>query len=205
MLERKKRILIDFDSTIANSVESIIKLYSKRIKKDINFQVEKLQWDFTPFIPPEDLEWALNQFTQPQMYEILKPIENSIEVLRRMSEKYELVIVTNKHPKAANINQEWINKYFKGIFNKVIFINQSDLDKSLIEGDIIIDDKIENILGGTREYRILFGNTAYSKFKNFSKETIHKIIYGKQYYYKLEDWISVEKFLEEVEEQRSSL
>lgn len=182
----KKTILIDFDGTIANSGETIIKMYNKEFKKNNNvkYKNKRLEWDFAPYIDEQDLKWALFKFTEQKFYDELELIPKYKEVLEVLNEKYELIICTKKHPLAVPMNDEWIKNKLPFI-KKVIYLRQDGFDKSFIKGDIIIDDKIE-CLYGDRDLKILFGEYKYNrcydvpdngvKAKNWSD--IYNIIIG---------------------------
>lgn len=159
MSSKKKTIIVDFDNTVARSSDCILEIYKKY--KGIDFKVDNrfLEWDFEPYIPPEDRDWAIRQFDRVEFYNRLKPADGAIEALTKLSKKYNIVFCTKTENPSTRIKKlYWLDKYFKFKFN-VIFVDS--FVKSHVKGDIIIDDKIE-CLQGDRKLKIIFSYTAYN-------------------------------------------
>jgi len=187
------RIILDFDNTIVNSAETIIRLYQKKVFKYEPIHREKIKWDFSPYIPKMHLPWALNMFQEQEFYDNLDFMDNAKEVLERLSKKHELVICTKKHPDGVSMNDQWIRNNLPFI-DSVVYLRQDSFDKSLVGGNsIILDDKIECLIEGNRKFRLLFGDYGYQD-EYYNNEDIkrhenyHKII-------RIRDWLDFEKFI----------
>lgn len=159
-MKDKKTIIIDFDGTVCPSAETIItKMYPKYKSKGIIYRDELLDWDGFPYIDKEDVNWFINQFDSQEMYNKSKPYKNCIEVLTKLSKKYNIVFCTKTENPSTKIKKiYWLKKYFKFNFN-VVFIN--DFIKSHVKGDIIIDDKLE-CLQGYRKLKIIYNFFKYN-------------------------------------------
>lgn len=181
------KILIDFDNCISNSAETVVNLYKKEYKKkDITYNSKEIEWDFTPYILKEHLSWALRRFTSQEFYDNLELMPNCKEVLERLSKEHELIIVTKKHPDGVSMNDQWIRNNLPFI-ERVVYLRQDSFDKSLIQGDIIIDDKIECMLGDQdRKFGLLFGDYTYNYTRNIKMNYLIR---------RTKDWIDVEKFI----------
>lgn len=193
------RILVDFDNTIAKSAETIIKLYQKKTGDYYKRYNDKdLQWDFSPYISTtDDLKWALGMFGRQEFYDALEPFKCVLEVLERLSSKHEIIIVTKKHPDAVSMNAQWIRNNLSFV-HRVVYLDQDSFDKSLVVGDVIIDDKI-NALGGDRNLRLLIGDYGYQEkeFAEFAKLNNYYYKYGFniESVIRVNDWLEIETII----------
>lgn len=169
-------------------------MYKIYINKDVEWNIEELQWDFSPIVPKEYLKWCIARFEDKEFYDLLEPMDGAFQVLEELSKQHEIVIVTKKSPKAAIYNDAWIKKFYPFI-NRVIYLDQWDFDKSIIQGEVIIDDKWECLKGGNRSLRILFGDYGWNKDKpnDYGHMTIRK-----------SSWSDIGKFLENIFSETSS-
>lgn len=85
----------------------------------------------------------------------IKPYPDSIDSVTKLSEKYNLVVVTARHPFFRKTTIKWINKYFPDVFDSILFLNYKTIfgprdlkSKLCLDNGIsaIIDDKIKNVL-----------------------------------------------------------
>lgn len=193
----KPRLLIDMDNTIISSGKACVELYKRDKGIYIDFNMKYLQWNFKPYVPDEDFKMVISYFNDQRMYDIAEPLEDSVEVLKRLSEYYELVVVTKAHRYALPYKANWLYNYFSFV-DRVIYLDQKDFDKSLIAGDYIIDDKVQPICGGNRKARILFGEYYYNQYENITKEEkdmwLEEIRKGNSIV-KIDNWLDVEKYL----------
>ena len=156
---------MDFDSTIVNSSETILKMYEKKKGVKLNYNLSKLLWNFEPYILKDDFKWAVSQFSQQEFYDNLELIPDCYKILEELSKDYEIIICTKKEPVAVPMNDKWIKDKLPFI-KRVVYLSQDDFNKSYVSGDIIINDNADCLIGGNRELRILFGNYGYQVDKN---------------------------------------
>lgn len=178
------RILVDMDNTICDSVKAIVDCINEEYKK--NFKVNyRCTWDFDGCLPKWYLPRALELFNEQIFYDNLEPIKDSVEVLERLSRKHEIVIVTKHGSDGVTYKAKWIRNNFPFI-NRVIYLDQSGFDKSIINGDIIIDDRVDCLLGGNRDFRLLFGNYGWNQeVPQFHDEAISRA----------NTWLDIEDFI----------
>jgi len=117
------RILIDVDGVIANFVDAFLEIYEEMggaMDRLPNQEIREAVWDFP------DLFW------RP------KPYPGTIEALEEMNDRFDVRIVTAIPHKHIEARSDWFRYYAPFIHrkNQMIFTN----DKSLIRGDIFIDD-----------------------------------------------------------------
>lgn len=194
MENKKKSLILDLDGTLIQSPRACLELYQKDKQIKIDFKEEELQWNFQPYVPKEDLKQVLSYFSDQRMYDIVEPVKDCIEVLKRLQKRYELAICTKSHRDALSFKANYIYNYFRFV-DKVRYLGQDDFDKSDIGKDnsIIIDDRVECLTGENRSIRILFGNYAYNQYENLTLE--EKDIANTYTILRMDNWLDIEKYL----------
>lgn len=181
-------ILVDFDNTIAKSSERVFEIYqeeSNDYSKSYNYDHG---WDFEGLIPLSYMDRAISLFDKEIFFNKLRPMENAIEVLKRLSERHNIIIVTKANPEAVCSKSKWIKTNLPFVEN-VIYLEQKDFNKGLIKGDIIIDDKIECLLSGNWGYRILFGDYGWNKDTKGNPQC---------YFLRHTDWLEIESLVKNI-------
>jgi 5'(3')-deoxyribonucleotidase len=121
---------------------------------------ESDSWDYIKEnIDPEDWKWLwvnavpLGLFRYGHM---VRDARVGLEALRDAGHK--LILITHRPAMALQDTLEWVTFYFKGVpLDGFHFLSNGE-DKSTIEWDLLIDDKVENIEDAVRAGRraILF-------------------------------------------------
>lgn len=182
------RILIDFDCTIADSLSAIVQAINKEFGIDIKVDYS-CQWDFQGCIPSKYRDRALQLFNEQIFYDNLEFINNAKDVMERLNEKHEIIIVTKHDAGGIPLKDKWIKKNLPFV-HRVVYLNQNSYDKSMINGDIIIDDKVECLLGGNledRKVRILFGDYGWNQ-KIINTQGLPIL--------RFDDWLAIEKLID---------
>ena len=196
---KKGTIIVDFDNTICDSARCVVELYQKETNdysKPYNLYKDELNWDFSPII--DSNVWDKNKITETfasqEFYDNLNMFKDCKETLRTlMDEGWEVVICTKPTKLGYGLDSKinYINNYVPN--NKVIFLISDDFDKGLIKGDIIIDDHIQCLTTGDRDFRICFGNYKWNSNeelyvqKNENSKTNGLI--------RLDNWNDIYKFI----------
>lgn len=183
-----KKLYLDFDCTIVNTIKSIVDLYNEDFKyykkyKYINW-TNVNTWNFLE-CDCASPEYINTYFNQQRFYDNLEFIDNAKEVLKRLSEKYEIVIVSMGYSPNLKGKEIWIKENIP--YAKFIGVNFKEYsDKSHIDmsdGVLYIDDNEKNLNTNAKE-NICFGDL-YEWNENWN---------GKRIY----NWNELEKYLEEV-------
>lgn len=177
MSDKGKIFIIDMDSTITQCTEKWIEI----LNKTYNINLDKNEINSFEHGIPNILAKALSVNVEQAnkiTYDIIhnkdffgshEPIENSIDVINIMIEKYNDTIVIGTKPPPLSLyayseKYNWIQKYFSKHKNKIKFIGTSD--KQFIRGEYLIDDAIHNIENSKGIHKtILYSqpwNTQYS-------------------------------------------
>jgi 5'-nucleotidase len=139
----KKTIGIDLDSCL-NDLETqwILTQYNKEYNDNVKLE-DMVRWDVTTYIKPECGKKIYEFLLRPNFFLNLNPKEYSQMITKKLSEKYDIYVITAYTPSTVVDKVEWIKKYFPHIdTDKVIFCNY----KGIIKTDFLIDDGSHNIL-----------------------------------------------------------
>ena len=160
------RILVDIDNTCIDSNLEIIRQYREYTNDYKIPYVEKdIGWDFSPVIDSNiwDGNKITKTFSSKEFYNNVKLKNDCNYVLNKLINLgHEVIIVTKPSKNGLDLRIDFINKNIPN--TSVIFLMQDNFDKSIINGDIIIDDVLESHKG-YRKLNLLFGNYGYNNDK----------------------------------------
>ena len=160
------RILVDIDNTCIDSNLEIIRQYREYTNDYKIPYIEKdISWDFSPVIDSNiwDGNKITKTFSSKEFYNNVKLKNDCKYVLNKLiSLGHEVIIVTKPSKNGLDLRIDFINKNIPN--TSVIFLMQDNFDKSIINGDIIIDDVLESHKGD-RKLNLLFGNYGYNNDK----------------------------------------
>lgn len=95
------------------------------------------------------------------LFENLQPMPGAIEAFKRLYEEYDPFLVSTApwdNPSGYTGKRIWVENYLGNIGKKRLILTH---DKSLIKGDILIDDRLKNGVIGFKGYHIRFGSEDY--------------------------------------------
>lgn len=172
----RKRIAVDMDEVIADSLARHIAWYNKAFNRSITRE-ELNGAEFVDYVPEEHRASVADFPREETFFEDLPVIEGSREVVARLAEKYEVFIATAamEYPNSFKAKYEWLEKHFSFIpWTHIVFCG----DKGVIAADYLIDDHA-------------------SHFENFGGEGIlftspHNI--GQNDYRRVDNWKEVAEF-----------
>lgn len=138
---KDKVILVDVDDVTADLMGAWLMLYNKKYNDNLK-RSEITDWDISLFVKPECgkkiYEWVEN----PEIYDIIKPVKNALFSVNKLRENNNRVVfVTASTIGAAGRKFKWLND---NGFNVPLADYIEVLDKSLIRGDILLDDGKHN-------------------------------------------------------------
>lgn len=172
----KKKILVDFDSTSANSPKAIFEIYKEETKDITATYHTNYLWNFQGLLPSEYTDRAIELFGEDKFFDRLELMPNAYEVLKELNEVYDVAICSVHNIKTAHKKESFIRNNLPFI-KKIEFIDyDGKFDKSAQKGDIIIDDKV-SCLKGDRELKILFGNYGYNQLVNVKGDEKNILLY----------------------------
>ena len=182
----KKRIMIDMDDVIvANGLQKMMATFlNKEVDNDgDNYYIQDLLG--------ERKKEFFDDFITKNLYDYVEEVEGAFEVIEKLSKKYEIYICTayiwREIKEHAGLNL--LNKY-NYLFSKLPFLDPEKFiftgDKSIVNCEIKIDDKINNLENAT-EMKILF--------PAFHNRNANKIELAKEGITLVSGWYEIEKLL----------
>lgn len=149
------------DNVIADSSGAFIKAYSKMygvqpLKETTN------KWDFGDVFPNEVITQQMKTdiFSSKLYFDLLEPIKDSVEILRELSEKHKVYIVSISSPMSSKRKIDWCYDLFP--FANFIPVISYDHNKSRInmsvpkELSFFIDDRIDCLDSSNADFKLLY-------------------------------------------------
>lgn len=154
------RILVDMDGVLVNYEQGFLDEWRRQHPEKIFVPVDKKKSFYHEDSYPEEYhELVRNIPLTPNFYGNLQPIAGGIEAVRKMAELgHEVFICTSPSVTSASCVQnkyEWIGKYLGNDWKYKVIMTK---DKTLVLGDILIDDKprIDGINGKPTWEHVLY-------------------------------------------------
>jgi 5'(3')-deoxyribonucleotidase len=146
---KKKIILVDMDGVLVQSPNKDYETYmkSKMRNKGVRLDGSEIHWSDVPGI-----------------FIGLKPMEGAIEAYNKLSENYELYIVSTApwyNQSSWTDKLRWVQKYLP-IARKRLFLTHN---KHMVLGDYIIDDRLKNGVEKFPGTHIYFGQPPFENWR----------------------------------------
>ena len=162
---QKLTILVDMDDVLERLVDAWCEALNQRHGTSVRSE-DIDDWDIAKFFPKLSREEVFAPLSDADFWSTVQPMENAQDVLHCLkNEGHTIKIVTAAAPSTVFPKMEWLFKNYPYLRGKDIVITG---DKSVVKGDIMIDDGIHN-LDSTTCYKVLFTrphNAAYDAIAN---------------------------------------
>lgn len=180
-------ILVDMDDTI----EQLLKAWVAGINKKFGTHVstdEIVSWNVAAAFPDLTIEQVYGIPMEPGFWKSVEPMPDAADVLKELITKgHEVYIVTATPPESIYEKaQEVLFKYFPFITWDHVIVTSH---KQMILGDILIDDGIHNLEGGT--YRKILMTAPHNKTYDAEQ---HGMI-------RVNNWKDITQVIEQVEQE----
>jgi 5'(3')-deoxyribonucleotidase len=143
MFERKPRIAVDMDEVIADPLSKFIRLYNRDYGVPLDLKISPGNEVYHHV--PEHAKMKLYEYINEKgFFRDLAVLPDSIEVLKKLQEKYEIFIVSAamEFPNSLQDKYEWLAENFPFIsWQNIIFCGHK-----IVNVDILIDDRIKNFV-----------------------------------------------------------
>lgn len=143
---KKLKILLDMDETVVDLIGDWLAAYNRQWSD--NLTKDKVTgWDFHTYCKAECGKQVYDILQRPGFFDYLPPMPGAVGAVRTLhAQGHELLFATSTpSADAARGKVEWIKRTFGDLgygISKIIQI----ADKSLIDADMLVDDKPETIL-----------------------------------------------------------
>jgi|SRR5690606_281534 len=141
----RKRIAIDMDETIVDTLARHIEWYNQEFNQQLT-KTDLAGAKIYQRVPPEHLARVRAYPDDPRFFADLTPHDDAIAVIKTLHEHYEIVIATAamEHPNSFTAKYEWLVQHlpFLSPMN-FIFCGK----KYLVNADYLIDDSSRHFVG----------------------------------------------------------
>ena len=136
-------LFIDMDEVLADTYMAHIEIYNKDFGENLT-QEECAGTEVWKMVPEDRQESVWRHAQQEGFFRELRPIADSIEVVKALAEKYDVFIASAamQYPNSLREKSDWLDEYFPFIHwrNRILCG-----DKHILNGDILIDDRSYNL------------------------------------------------------------
>lgn len=144
-MNKKPVLLFDCDGVLANFSSFALSFIES--ETGIVYQEKDIpSWDIFESLGHGDLWEKFKEICSTKGFcTKISPYSEAISPMRELSKKYEIVIVTapvESSPTWCYERTNWLKEHFEIHPKKVIFAHE----KSLIQGDVFVDDKVANVV-----------------------------------------------------------
>lgn len=151
-------ILCDIDEVVNNLISRILERYNKKYNDTLRFD-DITEYEIKKFLKPE-CENIFDEFCTDEFLYSLDVQPKAKEVIEELLEKYNFYFVSSKFPEHVKITDDWLKHHFNGYdCSKLITCR----NKSLVHGDILIDDCIGNFATDNNKVRPVKYNFIFDK------------------------------------------
>jgi 5'(3')-deoxyribonucleotidase len=155
-----RKIILDMDNTLTDTARAMFDYYIyKTGDKSRRYDKNKVSWNMSELIP-WDKEKVNNIFKDPKFFEFLKPFDDTIEALNKLKELgfyLEVCSLQVQETLADKVN--YIYNTFPMVDKITVLPLHNDIfDKSEIQGEYIVDDRIDILDNSPIKNKILVGS-----------------------------------------------
>lgn len=158
-------LLIDMDDVLGDLLSAWMNLLNSRYNLNVDV-TEVIDWNMEIFYPTLTPEQIFSPLEEKELWEEVQPVPGSQKYLKMLHEEgFNIKICTAASPLEFALKTKYFfNQHFS-------FIDPSDVicvkDKSLIRGDILLDDNYRNLSGG--EYEGVLFDKPYNRKYDFKR------------------------------------
>lgn len=158
---KKLKLYVDFDCTLVDTIASIVSLYNEDFKYYKKFNPidpnDVNTWDFTE-LECATPDYINTYFNQSRFFNELMFMPYANIAMNKLSEHFDIVIVSHGYSPNLRAKEEWIFKHLPGV--KFIGVNLKHYkDKSCVDmsDGFFVDDGSENLRTSNAIKKYCFG------------------------------------------------
>lgn len=171
------RIAIDMDEVLADPIYKFIQLYNRDYGVPLDLILEPGN-EIYQHVPEHAKDKWFDYINEQGFFRDLKPLEGSVEAVKKLQEKYEVYIVSAAMEFRNSLvdKYDWLEEHFPFIsWRNIMFCG----DK-IVDVDVMIDDRAKNFVG-FKGRKLLFTSphnlllTEYERVNNW-QEVLGKLL-----------------------------
>jgi 5'(3')-deoxyribonucleotidase len=198
-METKPVIAIDIDDVLSETAKLIIEWsneqYGYSLSLDDYDEDMARMWN----VDREEAGRRIIEFHESDVFQNLCHVSASVPVLKKLSEKFKLIIITSRRSVIRDHTVDWVNECFPGLFSDEVIVFARIYDNKLEDpvnmtkgsiasewdADYLIDDQPKHCISAAEHgvTSLLMGDYKWSQVSNLPKGV-----------YRVKDWSDVERF-----------
>jgi uncharacterized HAD superfamily protein len=196
----RKRIAIDVDDVLAAHAQGFANFSNERWGTNLTVDDYDEHWSLVWRTEREETERRAQEFLHSNAVSMYQHDEAAPEVLRRMKEHYDLIVLTSRRLFMQTETLAWLGQYFNGVFDEVRFAGiWDDLshDRHLatkaeavreVGADYLVDDQLKHCVAVAEAgvEAVLFGNYRWNQADELPPRVT-----------RCGDWAAVEAYFEQ--------
>lgn len=170
---KREKIAVDLDDVLADHVEAFIEFSNQSFGTNLGVDDYSNHWREMWQVEQAEVQRRMTLFHVPEHIGALSVKEESREAMTKLSERFELSVVTARVQGIVDITHDWLNSYFPDVFESVHFVpiwetnervSKADVCQQ-IGADLLIDDTAKhcNIVVEAGLSAILFGDYSWNR------------------------------------------
>lgn len=160
----KRKIFLDFDSTICNSIKQICKKYNENYTNHPKFKPARWQfvekWDFADECPLAGKTVITSYFNEAYFHNGIEFMKNAEEVINILSTKFDIYVPSLGYTNNLLGKEKWLKENLPCIkeFIPCHFDEYKDKAHLDMTGSIIVDDCASNLITSNADIKICYGD-----------------------------------------------
>ena len=124
-----KRIGVDLDEVLCPMLVHLKRYQERRSNKKYIFPHKKYEYNYSKLFKMNELDakYMVRDFYESYEAFWMPAMENSRPVMQQLSKTNKMYIITGRQYYARDLTEEFVDKYFKGVFSDVILTNSYSL------------------------------------------------------------------------------
>jgi hypothetical protein len=194
----KPIIAVDIDDVLAAEAEFVVAYTNKHWGGNYTLKDYSEAWNLFWGVDVDEVERRAEILHRPGIVSQYRVIPGSRDVLERLKETYELIVVTSRRQRVEQETQQWLDRHFPDIFSKLILTgfwdDPSIEDRHLLsKGSLLNDHRVAYVIDDQQKHcisatdhgikAILYGNLSDNQHTEAREGMAH-----------LEDWRAVAEY-----------
>ncbi len=187
---KRERIAIDVDEVLFPFLDEFIQYHNNKYGTSLTRdQVDNYEFSKALKLDIPATVQRIYNFHEHLGNKTVEPFEASKEAIAKLSKKYDLSIVTARHPKFEDMTTEWLKRHYGDIFKNINHIGFAPImEKARTKAEVcleikaiaLIDDSVDHILGCSAVGidGILFGDYPWNQYNSLPPNVTRCINWG---------------------------
>lgn len=181
-------ILCDIDEVVNNLIEKILEKYNEKYNDSLTLN-DITEYELAKFLKPECVN-VFKEFCSDSFLFSLDVQPKAKEIVNELMENYNFFFVSSKYPSHVKITDEWLKHHFEKYDSSKLVICKN---KSLVHGDILIDDCIANFQTSNNKESSVKYNVIYDR--PWNRGTIEDNVKT----FRVHGWSEIKRLIEKLE------